>query len=160
MKHLKQLLNKPLRPISNKIAILLFVIALLGFADASYLTIEHYSGVIPPCSVTGGCEVVLTSAYSTVFGVPVALGGAIYYLFILVSIFIYFESKNTKLLKWSLLLTVIGFIASLWFIYVQAFILHSYCVYCLGSFSTSTILFVIATYIFKKQSDFVEPSIN
>lgn len=160
MKNLKQLLNKPLRPISNKIAILLFVIALLGFADASYLTIEHYSGVIPPCSVTGGCETVLTSAYSTVFGIPVALGGAIFYLFILVSIFIYFESKNTKLLKWSLLLTVIGFIASLWFIYVQAFILHSYCVYCLGSFSTSTILFVIATYIFKKQSDFVEPSIN
>lgn len=160
MKSLKQLLNKPLRPISNKIAILLFVIALLGFADASYLTIEHYSGVIPPCSVTGGCETVLTSAYSTVFGVPVALGGAIFYLFILVSIFIYFESKNTKLLKWSLLLTILGFIASLWFVYVQAFILHSYCVYCLGSFSTSTILFVIATYIFKKQSDFVEPSIN
>lgn len=160
MKNLKQLLSKPLRPISNKLAILLFAIALLGFADASYLTIEHYSGVIPPCSVTSGCETVLTSAYSTVLGIPVALGGAIYYLFILISIFIYFESKNNKALKWSLLLTIPGFIASLWFVYVQVFILHSYCIYCLGSFSTSTILFVIAMYIFREKSDFVEQSIN
>jgi uncharacterized membrane protein len=35
---------------------------------------------------------------------------------------------------------------------VQAFILHAYCLYCLGSALTSTILFVIAVVIFRKYS--------
>lgn len=157
MKHLKQLLNKQLPQIHNNIAILLFVIALLGFVDATYLTVEHYSGTIPPCSV-GGCETVLTSVYSTILGVPVALGGAVYYFLILISVVIFFESKNTKPLKWSLLLTIPGMIMSLWFFYVQAFILKSYCLYCLGSLLTTTILFIITVYLFRNKSQNTELS--
>jgi uncharacterized membrane protein len=136
----------------------LSVTALLGFVDASYLTIEHYRGVIPPCSVVSGCETVLTSSYSTIFGVPVALGGAIYYFLILISVFIYFESKNNTPLKWSLLLTIPGMIMSLWFVYVQVFILQSYCIYCLGSFLTTTILFVTAMDLFEERPEAIESS--
>ena len=155
MKNLKILLNKQLQPVSNKVTILLFVIALLGFVDASYLTIEHYKGVIPPCTIVDGCETVLTSSYSTILGTPVALGGAIYYFLILISVLVYFESKNTKPLKWALLLTFPGLIMSLWFFYVQAFILKSYCVYCLGSLFTTIILFLITIYLFKQKGEIV-----
>ena len=83
---------------ANKFAIFLLIVALLGFADATYLTIEHYQNKIPPCSV-GGCEQVLTSAYSVVAGVPVSLMGSVYYLLVLIGMFAYLESKNLKILR-------------------------------------------------------------
>ena len=153
MKHLKHLLKQPLNNIPNKVAIFILIVSLLGFVDATYLTVEHYKGSIPPCSVNSGCEVVLTSIYSELFGIPTALFGSIYYLLILVGSFAYLESKNRSLLKWSLLLTIPGFIFSLWFLYIQIFELHSYCIYCLGSFLTSTILFVTTMEVFARYQD-------
>jgi uncharacterized membrane protein len=153
MKHLKHLLKQPLSNLPNKVAIFILVVALLGFVDASYLTVEHYKNVIPPCSLTGGCEVVLTSIYSQIFGIPTSLLGSIYYLLILIGTFSYLENKNLNLLKWSLLLTIPGFLFSLWFVYIQVFELYSYCIYCLGSFLTSTILFVSTMEIFARYQE-------
>ncbi len=143
MNHLKNLLKRHLRVVPTKVAIIILVVALLGFADATYLTVEHFQNRIPPCSV-GGCEVVLTSAFSTILGVPVSLLGAIYYLLILVGVFAYIESKNVKVFKWTLLITAFGFGMSLWFLILQAFVLKAYCYYCLGSALTSTVLFILA----------------
>lgn len=149
MKHLKHLWTRPLAAVPNKLVIFLLIVALLGFADATYLTIEHYQGVIPPCT-TNGCDTVLTSTYSTAAGIPVSLLGALYYLLVLVGVFAYLESKNTKILKWALLFTIFGLLGSLWFLYVQAFILNAYCQYCLGSAATSIVLFITAAVTLKK----------
>lgn len=151
MMHLKNLLTKPLQaPTSLVVAIL--IVALLGFADATYLTIEHYSGVIPPCAV-GGCEQVLTSDYSTIGGIPVALGGAIYYFLILLGTFVYLiEGKKEVVLRSTLLFTVVGMVSTLYFFAIQAFVLKAFCLYCLGSAATSTILFVLAIVVFSKYS--------
>lgn len=146
----KHLLTRPLVALPNKLTIFLVIVALVGFADATYLTIEHYRGVIPPCTVASGCESVLTSSYSTIAGIPVSLLGAIYYLIVLIGIVAYLESKNTKPLRWALLLTPLGFIFSLWFLYVQAFILEAYCQYCLVSVATSVILFVAAVVVWRR----------
>jgi uncharacterized membrane protein len=154
MMNLKQLLNNPPKKISNKVIVFLLIVALLGFIDAGYLTVKHFQGVIPPCSVTSGCEEVLTSAYSVILGIPVSLTGMIFYLLVLVGVFGYWESKNHNMLKWSLLLTIPAFIASLWFVYIQVFSIGSYCIYCLGSFLTSTILFVTAMEIFASREQY------
>jgi uncharacterized membrane protein len=152
MTNLKQLFSRPLQAVPYSFVVALLVVAVLGFVDALYLTIEHYENVIPPCTITGGCETVLTSAYSSILGMPVSLGGVIYYLLVLIGIFAYLNGRHEKLFRWALILTFIGFLASLWFLFVQAFILHAYCLYCLGSALTSTILFVIAVVIFRKYS--------
>jgi len=125
------------------------VVALIGFADASYLVIEHYQGVVPPCSITGGCEKVLTSSYSEVLGIPVSLPGALFYLLVAAGALAYIEGRHEKIFRYSLLLTVFGLLASLWFVFLQAFVIHSYCAYCLGSAITSTMLFILAGFIFK-----------
>jgi uncharacterized membrane protein len=150
--HSKNWLTKPLSVVPTSLAIVLLVVALLGFVDATYLTIEHYSGVIPPCSVVEGCEQVLTSEYATILGVPVALGGSIFYLSILIGLCAYLESRNEKFLRITLLLTAIGFLSSSYFLYIQAFVLGAFCLYCLGSATTSTILFGLAIYVFSKYS--------
>ena len=153
MKHLKHLLTRPLKAtnpsgdlISRGLLVFLIVIAAIGFSDATYLTIEHYTNTNPPCFV-GSCELVLTSAYSTVAGVPVAAFGIVYYLCILVGLVVFLESKKEKALRMALLGTVIGFLASLYFFILQAFVLHAFCQYCLISATTSTILFVTAIYL-------------
>ena len=156
MNRLKQYYNRPLHLVPLKWAVIFGLVALIGFADASYLTIEHYRNVIPPCSVTGGCEVVLTSEFSTIGGLPISLVGAIYYLLILVGTLIYIESKNLEYFKNALWLTVVGFLTSVFLFYVQAAILHAFCAYCLGSAATSTVLFILAAIIWKKYTNNVQ----
>src|SRR5579872_6247498 len=58
------------------------ILGFLGFLDATYLTILHYKNTIPPCTLHG-CEVVLSSVFATIGGVPIALIGAGYYLVVL-----------------------------------------------------------------------------
>jgi len=150
MNHLKLLLTRPLQKVSISAAVIVLIVALVGFADSTYLTVEHYRGVIPPCTVVAGCEQVLTSAYATILGVPVALGGAVFYLLVALGAFAYIEGRHERLFRYGLALTVIGFIFTLWFLYVQAFLLKAFCQYCLVSAVTSTLLFVMAVYIFKR----------
>lgn len=153
MMNLSHLFKAPLHRVKTKAVVFLLVVALLGFADAAYLTVEHYQNRIPPCSLTGGCENVLTSAYSMILGIPVSILGVIYYFLVLIGIFAYLESKNTALFRASLLFTIAGFVFSMWFIYAQVFIIHSYCLYCLGSALTSTILFVTAMEILGRHDE-------
>jgi uncharacterized membrane protein len=161
MKHLKRSLTLPLAEAGTVVLVFFLVVAILGFADASYLTFEHYQGIIPPCSATEGCATVLTSAYSVILGIPTSLLGALYYLAVSIGVFLYLESKHgageikahhSAILKWTLIITALGFGMSLWFVYLQLFILHSICIYCMGSATTSTVLFVTAIVMLRKSS--------
>jgi len=149
MMHLKHLLKRPLQEVPTKIVIVLFIIALIGFTDASFLTIEHFRNVIPPCT-TAGCETVLTSPYSTMFGIPVALLGMVYYLLISIGLFAHIEGKHEPSLRAVLLVTIVGFVMSIWFVGAQAFLIHSWCQYCLVSATISTLLFGSSIYVLKK----------
>ena len=59
------------------------VLALLGVALATYLTIVHYAGLKPACTAGQACVKVQTSQWSELAGVPVALIGLIGYIVIL-----------------------------------------------------------------------------
>lgn len=120
----------------SKISLIALCVSFLGFADAAYLTLEHFLNRIPPCTV-GGCEVVLTSPYAVVAGVPIALFGALYYI---VVFFLILYGAHRRLL---VALVSLGFVASLALIGLQAFVINAWCLYCLGSAATSTTLFII-----------------
>lgn len=133
-----------------KIATIIFlIISFIGFLDATYLTIEHYRGSIPPCTIAG-CEVVLTSEQSKIFGIPVALLGSLYYLTLLTLSFTALNRKKESIIKLASKLTPIGFLASLYFVYLQLFVLKAICQYCMISAGTSTALFIIGMYIIFK----------
>ncbi len=117
------------------------ILALIGFADAAYLTAEHYLGVVPVCTLTQGCETVLTSAFAAVGPVPLALLGALYYLVVFVVALMGAPQPSRSTIRFLLTLTGLGFLTSLGLLGVQAVILHAYCLYCLISAGTSTLLF-------------------
>jgi len=136
--------------ISNWIVITFVVLAAIGFADAAFLTAQHVSGALPPCSVDSGCNVVLTSVYSEVFGIPIAAFGTLYYAAMLVLMVAYLDTWNRRILHWASWATTAGLLMSVCLVVVQAFVLHSFCPYCLVSAGTSTGLFVLGVVIMRQ----------
>ena len=134
-------LNKLLIP--NKVLVtILLIVSFIGFLDASYLAIMHFQGVPPNCSVLEGCAQVTTSKYAVMAGIPVALLGALYYLTIFLLVIFYLETKKRAVLRLVSYLTIIGFLASGYFVYLQLFVISYICIYCMVSAITSTTLFV------------------
>ena len=142
---------------SLKIAAVIFLIAgALGFLDATYLTVEHYRGDIPPCTIAG-CEIVLTSGQSKILGVPVALLGALYYLTLLILAIAYLDRKNNLLIRLAAYGTIVGFALSGYFVYLQLFVLNAICQYCMISAGTSTVLFIIGMFILSQTRLITKP---
>ena len=148
MTNSKMLLNKLLGSPTKK-AILIGLFSFLGLIDASYLAAKHYSGTIPPCAIVKGCEVVTTSQYATIGGVSVALLGAIYYLAVLVISIAIIDTKSDRLKKILAGFSVIGLLASIWFISLQLFVIKALCLYCLVSAFSSTAIFLTAFFLKK-----------
>ena len=120
------------------------VLALAGVADSLYLTTEHLAGRSVRCVVVSGCDTVLSSAYSTVTGdIPLAaLGAAAYFTAFSLATLAYFGYERARALLG--LLAALMFAATLWLLYVQAFVLHAFCAYCLLSAALTTCLAFIA----------------
>lgn len=133
--------------IPNGIVIAFLVLSFIGFIDAGFLTIEHFRGSVPPCNIASGCEAVTTSAYSQIFGIPVALGGAIYYLAVFILSLAYLDRRNPRLFNIAALLTIFGFLFSAWFVFVQLVLLKAICEWCMYSALTSTTLFILSSYL-------------
>ncbi len=118
------------------------VLSLAGLADAVYLTVEHLTGRSVRCSVTSGCSEVLASPYATIGGYPLALLGALAYFtaFSLATLAAFGSERAGRLLA---VLVALMFATSLWLLYVQAFVLHAFCQYCLLSAAITTLLAII-----------------
>jgi uncharacterized membrane protein len=119
------------------------LVALVGLGDAIYLTIHHYTGEKVPCSVTGGCEAVLSSAYAEIGGIPLAaFGAAAYFIAFSLAILAAFGNRS----MWKVFGVVATLMAgySIYLLYVQKFEIREFCQYCLLSAATSVTLFIIA----------------
>lgn len=120
--------------------------SVLGFLDATYLTAKHIVGGIVPCAI-GNCETVLTSSYATFFGIPIAAFGALFYLTIFILGVIHCDNEIQWMPIIMLGLGTAGFLASLWFIYLQIAVIGAICIYCMGSATTSTLIFIGTSWI-------------
>ena len=122
-------------------ALALILLTFLGLIDTLYLGMKRGKPV--PCSITSGCEEVLNSKYSTLAGIPISWFGFAFYLTVFSgAVFAAFgEEAVLRLVFWPILA---AFIISLGLVGVQAFLLHAYCQYCLGSAVLSTLLLVAA----------------
>ena len=119
--------------------VIVAIVSLAGLADAIYLTVQALTGETLACGGSPDCFRVLGSQYSRIGGIPVAsLGTLAYFSVFAFAIFAVFGYARARLF---LALTVTGmFLATLWFLYVQAFLLHAYCRYCLFSAAVTFLL--------------------
>jgi uncharacterized membrane protein len=131
---------------ARALRITMLVLATIGLGDASYLTYIHYAGIKPFCGTNGGgCEIVQTSVYSELAGVPVALIGLIGYVVIVGSLLVR-ENETTRLA--TVAFTVVGFGFSAYLTYRELFSIHHICEYCVGSAVIVTIVMCLAVWHF------------
>ena len=107
-------------------------IALVGLSDATFLTVAHLTGDDAVCGSSIGCSTVLGSAYATIRGVPTAAFGGVAY-FVVFSLAVLAISGYARMRTLLTLVVGLMFLASLYFLYLQAFVLHAFCPFCLLS---------------------------
>lgn len=134
--------------------LIIFALCIIGLLVSVTLAIEHYKAVagiddglcLAENSVEG-CGSVLESNYGTLFGVPVGIWGALYFLALILLLFLGAqELLGFKLIKISLsVLTGLGVVGSVAFVMIMAFVLKSVCFNCLTVHITN---FITAGLIF------------
>ena len=116
------------------------IVAVAGLADATYLTVQALTGETLSCGGSPDCFRVLGSSYAKLGGVPVAILGALAY-FTVFTFATFAAFGYPRAPKFLALIAGAMFLTTLWLLYVQAFLLHAYCRYCLFS---AAITFLIA----------------
>lgn len=135
--------------IPNIILWSLIGLALVGFTDSAYLLAKRISGAPIPCFITSGCDTVSKSPYSVMFGVPLSAWGVVFYLGIGFLALLYIDTKNLIVAKLIPLATTLGFLSSLYFVYVQKFLIGAFCIYCILSAIVSTLLFALGVVVYR-----------
>ncbi len=142
---------------SSRVRAIIYAVAILaafiGMTEATYLFVMYLTGDIAICGGVAGCSEVLTSRYSKIGPVPVAaLGACAYFSAFACATFSAFGHAFARKLFGVIVAGM--FLSTLWFLFVQMFILHAFCRYCL--FSAALVFFLAGTVVMIPSSDSVE----
>jgi len=125
-------------------------ISLAGLAEATYLTVIYLTGATAVCGGSASCFEVLGSKYAKIAGIPLAAFGALAYFsafsFATFAAFGYAQARKLFALTVSAMFAV-----TLWLLFVQAFLLHAFCRYCL--FSAAIIFLLTGLVVARPASD-------
>lgn len=124
----------------------LIFLAVLGLLDAIYLTWIKISaqGI---CIIDGGCEIVNTSQYSSIAGIPIAILGAGAYLAMLGILLLeprnsFFDLNGPMLV---LGISLAGVLYSAYLTYLEIYVIHAICEFCVLSAIILVIMLVFST---------------
>ena len=120
--------------------------ALLGLADAAYLTWIKLANAVYTCSNIGDCEAVNNSSYSVVGGIPIAaLGAAAFAVILLLLLLDRRPSGRSEPLRFGVFgLSLAGTLYSAYLTYVEVAILKAICPFCVASAVILTALLVLS----------------
>ncbi|MEK7460020.1 MAG: vitamin K epoxide reductase family protein [Patescibacteria group bacterium] len=131
----------------------IILLSFIGFADSSYLLAKRLSGAPIPCALGfSGCDTVDKSPYSAFLGIPLSAYGMAFYLIIGFLAILYLDTKRVLFARLILPIATLGFISSAYFVYLQAFVIKAFCIFCLVSAGVSALLFILAVMIYRKTS--------
>lgn len=122
-------------------------LAIIGLAVSIYMTIFKLTGNEKMCIGSGGCNTVNESPYAAIYGIPVAAFGIGGYLAILGVLAL--EKKGGKFFKANATmlnfgLSLVGFLFTLYLVYLEIFVIKALCPFCLTSQIAMTLLFILA----------------
>jgi uncharacterized membrane protein len=120
-------------------ALILILLSFLGLVDTLYLGIQRGKPV--PCTVTHGCEEVLSSRFSALAGIPISWFGFAFYLTVF-SAAVFASFGEAGPLRWIFWPALAAFLISVGLVGIQAFILKAWCQYCLGSAALTTLILI------------------
>ena len=126
---------------------LVALVALAGVFVALYLTLYKLGYIGTMACAVGSCETVQTSKWATFLGLPVGAWGVGYYLVVLTLALMGLSGRfveSARLSDTLVALTGLGLLFSLWLTYLELFVIHAICQWCVISAILATILFVLS----------------
>jgi uncharacterized membrane protein len=126
---------------------LMALIALIGVFVSVYLTLYKLGYIGTLVCGTGGCETVQLSRWGEFLGVPVAGWGVVYYVVVLALATAGVQERfagSRRLTTALLIVTAWGLLFTLWLTYLELFVIHAICRWCVGSATMTVLLFALA----------------
>jgi len=122
-------------------------LALIGVFVSTYLTLYKlgYIGTLQ-CAV-GSCETVNTSRWATFLGLPVAAWGLGFYVVALALSFLAVQERYAHSRRMAVALAVLtgwGTLFSGWLTYLELFVIHAICIWCVTSACIVLVMFLIS----------------
>jgi uncharacterized membrane protein len=123
-----------------------FILACLGFLDATYLLVYKFTGNTGMCWGSGGCHDVNFSPYSELGGIPVSLFGMIAFLTIagilLSESRIIIVKENGALAIFGISLAGVAFTGYL--TWLEIYVIHAICPFCVAAAVIIALIFILA----------------
>jgi uncharacterized membrane protein len=129
--------------------IVTFVLALAGLGVSVYLTISHFTGAPLACSDSGlvNCTKVTTSPQSYVFGIPVAVLGLAFFVFVAAIMSPWaWQARRREVHMLRIASMVVGIGMVIYLVYAEFIIIGSICLYCTGVHIITFVLFVLTAF--------------
>ena len=123
------------------------LIALIGVFVSLYLTLYKLGYVGTLACGTGGCETVQLSKWGDFLGVPVAGWGVVYYVLVLALAIAGVQERFAGSRRLTMVLVVVtgwGLLFTAWLTYLELFVIHAICRWCVGSATMTVLLFALA----------------
>ena len=130
-------------PPANRMAIA--VLALIGLLMSVYLTLHKFGYIGTLACGTGSCDTVQTSPWAIFMGIPVPVLGVAGYLFLLVLAIVGLQPAHANNRKLGLVLFIVADLAlffTVYLTYLEAFVIHAWCRWCLGSAAIITLIWI------------------
>lgn len=135
---------------------LIALVSLLGLFLGTYLTLYKFGYIGTLACNVGSCEKVQTSRWSVFMGLPVATWGIGYYALMLALAVAGLQDRFADSRRLSQVIAGLagwGLLFTAWLNYLEGFVLHAWCEWCLGSAAMVVILFVLALLDLREPND-------
>ena len=127
-----------------------FVLALGGLGVSIYLTIAHYTeSALAGCSESGtiNCAKVTTSPQSIVFGIPVAVLGLAFFVFLVAIMSPWaWQARRREVHLLRIASMVVGIGMVIYLVYAEFIIIGAICLYCTSVHIITFLLFVLTAF--------------
>ena len=129
-------------------------LALVGLAISVYLTYTYTTDQVTLCIGGGvGCDTVQHSPYAWILGVPIPTLGAGAYLLVLGLAAVALRGREPE--DWAVLAlfgtSLVGLLFSAYLTYLELFVIHAICIWCVASAVIQLIIFLLALWAVRTQ---------
>ncbi len=125
--------------------LIITILAAIGTLVSAYLLTVHWGWWQAICLGVGDCESVNLSRWSELFGIPVALLGGLAYLAIIASCVLITREIYAEYARLAqFFLAAIGVAFSAYLTYIELFVLHAVCPWCVLSAILITVIAILS----------------
>jgi uncharacterized membrane protein len=140
--------GKPLRELKSWLDIAIPILSIIGLGASIYLTYVEVTHTRALCGPVGDCNAVQSSPYAKLFGVlPIGLLGAFGYIAILVMwLWRRFHTDSLSKIAGPAMfgMALFGTLFSIYLTYLELFVIHAVCIWCLSSAVSITALMLLS----------------